>query len=80
VIIEAKVLSFLRRYIPNSNKRLDKDRWEIPKGSTVARALECLCIPEDQDIIFLVNGCSADVDRVLTEGDVLTVFPPISGG
>jgi len=80
MIIEVKVLSFLRQYIPSSDKHLDGDKWNIPEGTRVAHALAMLNIPEEQDKILLVNDRSADGETVLNEGDVLHVFPPIEGG
>jgi molybdopterin converting factor small subunit len=80
MIIKIKIFSFLRQYVPFSHRRLDGDKWDIPEGANVARALTMLNMPEKQDKIFLVNGRSADGETVLHEGDVLLVFPPINGG
>ena len=36
---------------------------------------------EDKDIaILLVNGLNAPQDRILSEGDVVSIFPPVGGG
>ncbi len=80
MIIEAKIFSTLRHYIPDSHRHLDGDKWDILEGSTVAHVLEMLNLPEKEATILLVNGRNADRDRVLNEGDVLHVFGPMAGG
>jgi molybdopterin converting factor small subunit len=80
VIIEIKVFSILRQHLSSSEKRPEGDKWDIPDGENVARVLERLGLPRDQDKILLVNGRHAREERVLDEGDVLYVFPPLSGG
>ena len=80
MIIEIRIFSILRQYVPLSDRRLDGDRWEIPEGANVSQVLEILNIPEGQDMIILVNGRSAGMETTLHEEDVLRVFPPINGG
>ncbi len=80
MIVEVKVFTSLRQYIPSSDKHLDGDKWDVSKGAKIIDVLAMLKLPEDQDLIFLVNGRHADKDRVLNEGEVLHVFPPIIGG
>lgn len=80
MIIEIKVFSTLRQHVSSSEKRVKGDQWEIPEGVNVARVLDGLGLPRDQDKIILVNGLHAREDRVLREGDVLYIFPPLSGG
>jgi hypothetical protein len=36
MIIEAKIFSHLRHYIPNSYRHLDENKWDILEGATVA--------------------------------------------
>lgn len=80
LIIEAKVFATLRHFLPDSDRRLEGDKWDISEGATVAQALEMLNLPEKEATIFLVNGRSADREKILNEGDVLHIFPPIAGG
>jgi molybdopterin converting factor small subunit len=39
-----------------------------------------LGIPTDLERVTLVNGADATPETPLRAGDVLTVFPPLSGG
>ncbi len=51
-----------------------------PEAAKVQDIVEGLAIsPTDLGIIF-VNGKSADLNRVLQEGDTLSIFPPVGGG
>jgi len=80
MVIEVKVLSTFGRYVPVQDKRLEKNKWDVPEGAKVADVLTILKIPEEQDKILLVNGRSADGEAELCEGDILQVFPAIYGG
>ena len=80
MIIEAKVFSNLRHYLPNSPHHLDGDKWYMPEGATVAQVLKMLNIPEEKTKILLINGRNAGKEMVLNEGDVFHVFPIMAGG
>ena len=49
-------------------------------GCTVDRALESLSISDDAAKVVLVNGRLATGTQRLSDGDELTVFPPLEGG
>jgi molybdopterin converting factor small subunit len=78
--IEIKVFSSLRNDVRPSDKRLDGDKWDIGEGATVGHVLEILQLSERDDLILLVNGHHANKERVLSEGDALSILPPIGGG
>jgi molybdopterin converting factor small subunit len=80
MIIKVKLFSTLRHHVPNSDRRLDGDEWDVTEGATVAQVLEMLNLPEKEATILLINGRKADRDKTLNEGDVLHVFPPMAGG
>lgn len=42
--------------------------------------LESIGISQEDVAILLVNGRDGDFDMVLSEGDYLSVFPPVGGG
>ena len=52
----------------------------LDKETTIAELVKELGLPEDIPKIVIVNGTHAELDRVLKEGDVLSVFPPLAGG
>ena len=66
-----------------ANFRIDRfkesDR-DYPAPVTVANIIAELCIPEPEVGIIFINGRHAPIDQVLTEGDVLSLFPLVGGG
>ncbi|MBM7867770.1 MoaD/ThiS family protein [Heliobacterium gestii] len=53
---------------------------EFPAGSAVRDALSVLAIPEKEVAICMVNGHSKEIDHILSDGDTLSLFPPVGGG
>ena len=45
MIIEVKIFSTLRSYIPNSDRHLDGDKWDVEEGATVSQVLDMLNLP-----------------------------------
>lgn len=80
MIIQVKIFSTLKHHVPNSDKRLDDDKWEVTEGATVSQVLDMLSLPEEEAKILLINGRHANRESILNEGDVLHVFPPMAGG
>ncbi len=80
MIIQVKVFSTLRHYLPDSDRRLEGDQWEVPDGVRVDDVLDMLHIPGEEARVLLVNGRRADGTRRLSPNDVLHVFPPMCGG
>ncbi|HUT84288.1 MAG TPA: MoaD/ThiS family protein [Thermodesulfobacteriota bacterium] len=80
MIVEVKIFASLRRYIPYSDERVEGDKWDVVERTTVGQLLEMLNLPEEEANLLLVNGRRADRGRILQQGDVLHVFPPMCGG
>ena len=53
---------------------------EAAPGSTVAEVLKILAIPDSTPKVIIVNGRAAKPSQELTDGDLLTLFPPVAGG
>lgn len=66
-----------RRYSPDQQTR---SLIEVPPGVTAADVLTELGLPEDLPKIILINGRPVNQRAQLSEGDELTVFPPVEGG
>lgn len=60
--------------------RFDKKNIECSEGATVDTILRDLDIPRKKASIIFVNNRHADIDRELSDDDVLALFPPIGGG
>lgn len=80
MIIEVKVFSSLRHYLPDSEKQTGKDKWDVPEGATPGQVIEILNIPEEEVRMLLINGRKSGMDRILNVGDIVHLFPLMSGG
>lgn len=54
--------------------------FELSSGALLSDVLQQVCLPEDAPRVVLLNGLQHDDDPTLTDGDTITVFPPIAGG
>ena len=53
---------------------------DYPEGTLIKNIVEDLEIDENDIAILLRNGISTKMDNKLSEGDTLSIFPPIGGG
>jgi molybdopterin converting factor small subunit len=53
---------------------------EVDERQSVQGLLHGLCVPDDLPRIVLINGFYASEESLLTDGDVVSVFPPLVGG
>lgn len=51
-----------------------------PEGTSVGDSLKGLRIMDTTSGIVLLNGCPAQPDQLLHDGDTLALFPIVSGG
>ena len=77
--VKVQLYAMLAKYLP-PNAENKTATLEYPDGTSVQGVLNALKIPENMPKILLVNGRNAESDRELTEGDTLSIFPPIAGG
>lgn len=75
--VQTKLFAGLREFLPAGSFPYPAD---LVEGSTVADALRSLKIPLEKPTILLVNGRHATLETVLSDGDTLSVFPPVAGG
>ena len=67
MIIEVKVFSSLRHYISNSERRVDKDKWDIGERATVEQALKMVGLPDEEVRVLLINGRNAKRESILQD-------------
>jgi molybdopterin converting factor small subunit len=53
---------------------------EVPAGTRIGEIVDELRIPRDLIGVLLVNSRHAELDRELSPGDVLAIFPQVGGG
>jgi len=77
--VKVQLYALLVKYLP-TNAKNKTAILEVAEGTSVQGVLSELKIPENMPKILLVNGRNAELDRLLAEGDTLSIFPPIAGG
>ena len=77
--ITVRLFASIRRYQPQLAPG-EKLSLEILPHATVSQILDRLGIPVRAAAITMVNGRVQRPDRVLSDEDVLSVFPPVAGG
>jgi molybdopterin synthase sulfur carrier subunit len=78
--IELRLFASLRKQLPPGSPR-GKCTLDLPEGSTIGDVLVRMNIPRASAQMILVNGDhDRDFGRVLHDGDVLSIFPPVAGG
>ena len=69
----------LRTYLPVGTAG-DNIVLDVREGATVDQVVHSLRIPSELERLTVVNGRDAAPDQPLSEGDVLSLFPPLAGG
>ena len=77
--MEVCLFATLGRYLPPGTPG-DRVTLEFPPHSTVGQVVTSLGIPPDLETLRVVNGRDAELDQILHDGDVLSIFPPLAGG
>jgi len=72
--ITVKLFATLRDFGPEIEER------DVPVDSTVESVINSLNLPEEIPLLTIVNGVHTDPQEMLSEGDVLALFPPVGGG
>lgn len=70
----------IRLFATFRNGRFKKEVWDLPERTKVRDVLDRLGIKPEEVAILLVNGLDADPERVLQDGDYISLFPPVGGG
>jgi molybdopterin converting factor small subunit len=80
VKIELRLFASLRKKLPPGSPR-GKCDLDLADETTLGQVLERMDIPRQSAQMVLVNGDhDRDFDRLLRDGDVLSIFPPVAGG
>jgi len=79
VKVEVHLFATLGAYLPDGAQG-DGVVMAFPDGATVGDVVQALCIPPSFPFMTVVNGHDVAPEHPLADGDVLTMFPPLSGG
>lgn len=78
--VRLKLFATYRRFLPPDSQDGACD-LQIPSGTRIADLLARFNIPTDRGgSVVLVNGHTADLERVLEDRDVVAVFRAMAGG
>ncbi len=82
--ITLKLFATLAVHLPPGARRSHQAEVDVEAGATVMAVIEAFRVPPGQCALVLVNGVfvapEARAGRVLAEGDVLAIWPPVGGG
>jgi sulfur carrier protein ThiS len=79
VRVEVRAFATLTGFLP-SPRSGTTSFLDLPDGSTVRDVAGALGIPDKISMVVLVNGAHAEAGRILAQGDIVTLFPPLVGG
>ena len=81
--ISIELYASLMKYLPPGKSRFRRD-IKVDDGLTLTRLIEQFHIRPEEAHLVLVNGLFINAeDRAgheLTEGDVVSIWPPVAGG
>ena len=82
--ITFKLYAGLTQYLPPEARVGNAMPLELPDGATVLQAMQPFNLPMKIVKLVLVNGVYIAPEhwetRVLQDGDVLAIWPPVAGG
>ncbi len=82
--ITFKLFATLTDYLPPAARRSNALNMEVDDGLTVTQLIDLFAMPEKLVHLVLVNGTyiapEDRAEKVLKDGDVLAVWPPVAGG
>ncbi len=78
--VELRLFASLRRYLPADGGGT-KAMLDVPDGTRLVDVFERLSIPPQLAQLVMVNGVhEPNRDRPLSDGDAISIFPPVAGG
>lgn len=77
--ITLKLFASLQKYMPEDATGRQAT-LEVAESSSTGAVLDSLGVPQANAHLILLNGTQSDWEASLSEGDTLSVFPPVAGG
>jgi sulfur-carrier protein len=82
--ITFKLYASLTQHLPAEARQSNQVALDIPPETPIAKIIEPFGLPPKLVHLVLINGVYVPpeerLSRVLKEGDVLAIWPPIAGG
>jgi thiamine biosynthesis protein ThiS len=84
VKVALKLFASLIGFLPPEARAASRVDLEVAPGTTVLALIGQFRIPPEKCSLVLVNGAFVEPEerdsRVLADGDVLAIWPPVGGG
>ena len=77
--IQVALYAGLTRYLPRGAQNRQAT-FQVPDGATVLEVMRRLGVPDEVPCIPVVDGKRATAETVLRDGEILSLFPPLTGG
>ncbi len=78
--VELRLLASMRRLLPENDRSQGSTVFNLRDGATCKELLIRADVWGKSTLVVLVNGRYAAMERTLSHGDVISVFPPVAGG
>jgi hypothetical protein len=77
-----KIHPYLRQCIPESEKLVRGENWDVPEATSADEIITSLNLPKGFPVVVMINDsfCSDPPHTFLSEGDLLFVSPVMAGG
>ncbi len=75
--LTVELQAYLRQYSPNGQETFE---YDMPEGAKVWDLVQKLAVPEELASIVIVGSANADYQHPLSDGDRVTLIPPLAGG
>jgi sulfur carrier protein ThiS len=75
--VRVEFQAYLDQYSPNGENDFT---YEMPDGSTIADMLKKLQVPAELSSVIVVGESAAAPEHVMSDGERITIIPPVSGG
>ena len=77
--VTVRLFATFRDFLPQHASRSGL-QMEVYEHETIQALMQALSVPDDLPKIVLVNGQHTAPNSLLTDGDIVSVFPPLIGG
>lgn len=78
--VTLRLFATLRQYLPPGQP--EETVVELPAGTRVQELIDRFGLPPPLTQLVLIHGVNIGRDRtrMLVEGDIVSIFPPVAGG
>jgi len=80
LVIEVRLYASLRQYRPSTANSISDNSYvtvDVPDGISLGELLDELEMDVDEVKRVLVNGMNSDFERVLSDGDLVAMYPGV---